>query len=87
MKFFAVHALFHVSAEIYYKKTAQNLRGFFTARGAWFLKITENVARGPRCVFVNIFWWTCRELHSGLTGVGRAFYILSLPFILLRPSR
>lgn len=29
MKFFAVHALFHVSAEIYYKKTAQNLRGFF----------------------------------------------------------
>ena len=28
MKFFAVHALFHVSAEIYYKKTAQNLRGF-----------------------------------------------------------
>lgn len=53
MKFFAVHALFHVSAEIYYKKTAQNLRGFFTARGTWFLKITENAARGQRCIFVN----------------------------------
>lgn len=51
MKFFAVHALFHVSAEIYYKKTAQNLRGFFTARGTWPLKITENATRGPRCVF------------------------------------
>ena len=42
---------------------------------------------GLHGIFVNIVWWTCRELHSGLTGFARAFYILSLPLNLLRPSR
>ena len=53
MKFFAVNALFHVSAEIYYKKTAQNLRGFLRQEEHGLSKSRKNAALGQRCIFVN----------------------------------